>query len=135
MRAEIIDKKGKIIIGENVSIGQNLHIVTNDEVLKIGNNVVISGNVFITNCDHQYQDINKYLFEQPLITKHTEIGDNCFLGYGAVVQAGTILGKNCIVGANSVVKGIFEDNVVIAGVPAKVIKIYNKDKQVWEKVL
>lgn len=114
IRAEIIDKNGKIKIGDNVSIGQNFHIVSNDEMLCIGNNVVISGNVFITNCDHAYLDVNKYLYDQPLITKHTEIGSNCFIGYGAVIQAGTILGKNCIIGSNAVVKGEFPDYSVIA---------------------
>ena len=88
LRAEVISSKGKITIGDNTSIGQNFHVISNDENLNIGNNVIISGNVFVTNCDHEYKDIDKYIFEQPLITKSTEIGDNCFIGYGAVIQAG-----------------------------------------------
>lgn len=42
----------KIIIGDNVSIGQNFHAVAVQNKLEIGNNVTISGNVFISNCDH-----------------------------------------------------------------------------------
>lgn len=134
IRAEVINKNGKISIGNNTSIGQNLHIISNDEELKLGNNVVISGNVFITNCDHSYQEIEKELYSQELVTKHTEIGDFCFIGYGTVIQAGTVLGKNCIVGANSVVRGIFPENCVIAGAPAKIIKKYNKESCTWERV-
>lgn len=122
LRAEIINKSGSITIGDNTSIGQNFHVISNDECLKIGKNVVISGNVFVTNCDHEYKEKDKHIFEQPLITKHTEIGDNCFIGYGAVIQAGTILGKQCIIGSNAVVRGKFEDYSVIVGVPGKKIK-------------
>ena len=122
LRAEIIKDTGSIEIGENTSIGQNFHIVSNNEKLVIGKNVVISGNVFITNCDHSYDKKDIHIFDQELVTKHTEIGDNCFIGYGAVIQAGTILGKQCIVGANAVVRGKFKDYSVIAGAPAKVIK-------------
>lgn len=134
IRVEAIGENGKIEIGNNVSIGQNFHLVSNEDTLKIGNNVVISGNVFISNTDHDYSDVNKYLFEQPLKNKHTEIGDNCFIGYGAVILPGTILGKNCIVGANSVVRGIFSDYSVIAGVPAKIIKIYDTNTKKWERL-
>ncbi len=134
LRAEVINSNGKIIFKDNISVGQNLHIISNDENLIIGNNVIISGNVFITNCDHSYEKLDTYIYDQPLVTKHTEIGDNTFIGYGAIIQAGTILGKNCIVGSNAVVRGNFPDNVVIVGVPAKIVKKYNKEKNVWEKV-
>ncbi len=35
---------------------------------------------------------------------------------------GTRFGRNCVVGAGSVVCGIFPDNVIIGGNPAKIIK-------------
>ena len=68
-----------------------------------------------------------------MIIKETKIGENCFIGIGAAIQAGTILGNHCVVGANSVVKGIFPDYSIIAGVPAKVIKRYNIQSGLWEK--
>lgn len=123
----------KIVIGDNVSIGQNFHI-TSAENLIIGKNTTISGNVFITNIDHNYENIDKNILSQNLIIKHTEIGENCFIGYGASIQAGTILGKQCIVGTNAVVRGKFDDFSVIVGVPAKVIKKYNFNSNKWERV-
>ena len=134
LRAEVVDKNGEIEIGNNVSIGQNFHVISNDEKLKIGDNTVISGNVFISNCDHEYKDVNKYLFEQPLKTKTTEIGENCFIGYGAVIQAGTVLGRNCIVGSNAVLKGEYPSYSVIVGVPGKVKKYYDFEEKKWKKV-
>lgn len=69
-----------------------------------------------------------------MITKRTEIGENCFIGFGAAIQAGTVLGKQCIVGTNAVVRGEFPDYSVIVGAPAKVVKQYNKETGEWERI-
>jgi acetyltransferase-like isoleucine patch superfamily enzyme len=50
------------------------------------------------------------------------IGDDCFIGCGAVILRGVTLGKNCIVGANSVVTKSFEAGSVVAGAPAKLLR-------------
>lgn len=134
MRAEIETKESSITIGNDVSIGQGFHVVSYNDDLRIGSHVTISARVMITNCDHSYEELEKHILRQPLISKPTRIGDYCFIGYGAVIQAGTNLGKQCIVGANSVVRGDFPDYCVIAGVPAKVIKKYNQLSRQWEKV-
>lgn len=55
-------------------------------------------------------------------TAPIEIGENCWIGRGAYIGAGTRIGNNCVVGANSVVHGTFPDNVLIAGVPARIRK-------------
>ena len=133
MRMELIDKNSYININENVSIGQNFHITSGGK-LNIGKNVTILGNVFITNIDHNYTEIDVPILEQKNIIKDTVIGDNCFIGYGASIQAGTRLGKQCIVGTQAVVRGEFPDYCVIAGVPAKIIKKYNFDTKQWERV-
>lgn len=134
MRMELLDNNSSIKIGENVSMGQNVHI-TSGGSLKIGNDVTVSGNVFITNIDHDYRDLNKHILKQKNIISETIIGDNCFIGFGAAIQAGTKLGKQCVVGANAVVRGDFPDYSVIVGVPAKIIKKYNFGKQEWERYM
>jgi acetyltransferase-like isoleucine patch superfamily enzyme len=50
-----------------------------------------------------------------------EVKNNVFLGVGAIILPGTIVGNNSIVAAGSIVKGVFPDDVVIAGNPAKVL--------------
>jgi acetyltransferase-like isoleucine patch superfamily enzyme len=124
---------GSIIIGNNISIGQNLHLISSNEKLEICGETTISGSVFITNIDHDYTEIDVHILDQRYIVKTTFIGQNCFIGYGAVIQAGTILGKQCIVGANSVVRGEFPDYCVIVGSPAKIVKRYNLESKTWEK--
>ena len=124
--------QGKIIICEDVSIGQNVHITSAADLI-IGKSSTILANVFITNLDHDFRDLGVHILKQKHIIKETIIGENCFIGIGAAIQAGTILGKQCIVGANSVVRGHYPDYCVIVGTPAKVVKRYNESTKLWEK--
>lgn len=71
---------------------------------------------------------------QGYILRETSIGEGCFIGYGAAIQAGSVLGRHCIVGTNSVVRGVFPDYSVIVGAPAKIVKKYNIDRKIWERV-
>lgn len=133
-RIEVLDRNSSIVFENNISIAQNLHIVSGgNQELRIGKNSTFSANVFITNVDHEYQDIDIHVMEQKLIFKKTQIGENCFIGYGAVIQAGTILGKQCIVGSNAVVRGHFPDYSVIVGVPARIVKRYDEKSAAWRK--
>jgi acetyltransferase-like isoleucine patch superfamily enzyme len=131
-RIQVVGTDASIILEDNISIGQNFHITSIGELV-IGKNTTIAENVMITNIDHEYQEIDIHILEQKHVISETKIGENCFIGYGAVIQAGTILGKQCIVGANAVVRGTFPDYSVIVGVPAKIVKRYNEKNQTWQK--
>lgn len=124
--------KNAIHIGDDVAIAQNVHI-TSGSNLKIGNSTTILANVFITSIDHDYQEIGIHILKQKNLVKETSIGDNCYIGIGACIQAGTVLGRQCVVGANAVVRGIFPDYSVIVGIPGRVIKRYNTDLDMWVK--
>lgn len=131
IRMEALDG-GKICIGNNLAVEQNVHIISGKRILKIGDDTTISANVFISNVDHEYKDIGKSVMEQPLQFKETQIGKGCFIGYGAVILPGTRLGNHCIVGANAVVRGSYPDNCVIAGNPARIIKEYDLKTEFWK---
>ena len=47
---------------------------------------------------------------------------NCWIGAGAVFLDGSSIGSGCIVSANAVVTKKFPDNVIIGGIPAKILK-------------
>lgn len=132
IRMETHGKNGVIRIQNDVSIGQNVHI-TSSSNLVIGKSTTILANVFITNIDHDYQEIGVHILKQKYIIKETSIGENCYIGIGVCIQAGTILGNQCIVGANSVVRGFFPDYSVIVGSPAKIVKRYNLENKSWDK--
>lgn len=132
VRLEVHGDNARIEIQEDVGIGQNVHI-TSAANLIIGRSTTILANVFITNIDHDYTEIGVNILKQKMIIKETTIGENCFIGIGAAIQAGTILGKQCVVGANSVVKGTFPDYSVIVGSPARIVKRLNSTTNKWEK--
>ena len=81
-RIEVVDKNSSIVFENNISIAQNLHIISGgNQELRIGKNTTFSANIFITNVDHEYQDIDTHIMEQKLIFNKTQIGENCFIGY------------------------------------------------------
>ena len=51
------------------------------------------------------------------------MGDNVYIAKGAIVFGGITIGNNVTIGANAVVNKPVPDNAVIAGIPAKIIKI------------
>jgi acetyltransferase-like isoleucine patch superfamily enzyme len=130
-RIECIGKDAKIIIHDNVSIGPNLHL-TARSTLEISKNCTISSNVLITDDQHTYLEIGIHIMNQKSIIKKTFIGENCFIGAGAVIDAGTILGKQCIVGANAVVSGLYPDYCVIVGAPGRIVKKYDTNTKEWK---
>ena len=133
VRLEVINQQSSIIMGNEVSIAQNVHISSGADLV-IGEHTAILANSFVTNIDHAYHVIGKPIIKQDLIIKETRIGANCLIGMGASILAGTILGNQCIVGANSVVRGNFPDYCVIAGAPGKVVKRFNQATGEWQKV-
>ena len=131
-RIECIGKDGKIIIHDNVSIGQNLHL-TACSILEISENCTISSNVLIADNDHSYTEIDSHIMSQKLIIKKTFIGKNCFVGTGAVIKSGTILGKQCVVGSNAVLSGMYPDYCVIVGATGRIVKRYDENTKEWKK--
>lgn len=94
------------------------------EGITIGDDTNIGGNVKILDNDFHPIDpeARKKDMKEQIGTKPVSIGRNCFIGCNALILKGTVLGDNCVVGAGAVVSGKFEDNCVIAGNPAKVIR-------------
>ena len=120
-RVEIID--GRVEIGSNVRIGNNLLLNCGSKVT-IGDSVTISANVFIGTTDYEISDNLNLPFEKWIsVERPVVVGKGCFIGFGAVLLPGTKLGKGCVVGANSVVKHEFEAGSIIAGSPARVVRV------------
>lgn len=89
--------------------------------LKIGDYCKITSNVTILAHDYSYS-VARRVYGVTL-EKHfvTIIGNNVFIGMGAIIMPGAQIGDNVIVGSGSVVNGIVPDNMVVAGNPAKII--------------
>jgi len=84
----------------------------------IGKNVWIGPRVNLISMNHQADDYTSYISKAPIV-----IGDNCWLATNATILSGVRLGNHVIVAAGTVVTKSFpEDDILLAGVPAKVIK-------------
>ena len=92
--------------------------------ITIGDNTLIGGNAKILDNDFHPIEVEARLADDKskIGTREIVIGKNCFIGCNSLILKGTILGDNCVVGAGAVVSGRFEDNCVIVGNPARVIK-------------
>lgn len=84
----------------------------------IGENTTFAHGVTIVSMEHDLKNVVK-IGKKGKVT----IGQNCWIGAKATILTGVDLGDNVVVGSNSVVtKSFKQGNVVIAGVPAKIIK-------------
>lgn len=84
----------------------------------IGANVRMAPGVKIISANHNLTNFNIHDPADPI-----EIGDNCWLGANSVILPGVKLANHIIVAAGAVVsKSIEESDVIIGGVPAKIIK-------------
>ena len=111
-----------IEIGDNVGIS-GATIYARSRIV-IGSNTNIGGNVKILDNDFHPVDPMERLADNKYAigTLPVHIGENCFIGCNVLILKGSRIGNNCVVGAGAVVSGSFEDNCVIAGNPAKIIK-------------
>lgn len=110
----------RVIYSSDISlksdIGPGLMIVHGHDIV-IGGNVQIGGWCKILNgVTLGNKDTESPINEQPTV------GDHVVIGSGAKLLGNISIGSNVIIGANSVVLRSFPDNVVIAGVPAKIVK-------------
>jgi len=72
--------------------------------------------------NHVYVDPKKPIRLQGVTHKGIYIGDNVWIGAKATFLDGSQVGNNSIVAAGAIVASKFPDNVLIGGVPAKIIK-------------
>ena len=72
-----------------------------------------------SNCNiHQFVTIGN----DGLVDDAATIGDNCYIGAGCCLIGNIKIGNNCVIGAGAVVTHNFDDNCVLGGVPARIIK-------------
>lgn len=89
---------------------------------KIGKNTLLGSGVHIMSGkgQHNFDDPDTPIRDQGGVFTKVEVGENCWLGNGALVMAN--IGKGSVIAAGSVVTQDIPEGVIAAGNPAKVIK-------------
>jgi acetyltransferase-like isoleucine patch superfamily enzyme len=111
-----------IEIGPHVTLGADCRIWAGPGKARvvIGADALFAPDVMVTASTYRYND-GSPVTRQAMDEADILIGDDCWIGRGAILLAGTELGRGVIVGAHSVVRGKFPDNAIIAGSPAKIV--------------
>ena len=120
---QIWSEGGAMRIGRGSEIGERCRISIANS-LEIGKKVLFSPNIYITDCDHEYRNVNVPVIDQGIVQRGqgVSVGDGSYIGINAVIVGNVKIGKHCVIGANSVVTKDVPDYCVAVGCPARVIK-------------
>ncbi|MGL5329533.1 MAG: sugar O-acetyltransferase [Peptostreptococcaceae bacterium] len=110
--------------GKGVYANFNLTLVDDGEIF-VGDNVMFAPNVTIATATHPiHPELRK---KQAQYNLPIHIGNNVWIGAGAVVLGGVKIGDNSVIGAGSIVTKDIPANVVAVGNPCKVIREINEN--------
>jgi acetyltransferase-like isoleucine patch superfamily enzyme len=109
--------------GDNCSIGRGSFFVSRVGI-DVGDDVTMAPNVYVTDHNHRFDGPSLPIKQQWMTEAPVVIGAGSWLGTNAVILPGARLGRNTVVAAGAVVReGEYPDHAVLAGVPAKVVKL------------
>jgi len=114
--------EGSVSFGAKSVMGQECTISSFQRV-SIGRECVIADRVMLIDFDHGVVDVETPIRRQGIYKRDVRVGHNVWIGYGACILRGSTVGDNAVVGANAVVTGEVPANAVVAGVPARVIRM------------
>lgn len=109
--------------GKNISIGKNVFINSGCHFqdqggIYIGDGALIGHNVVLATLNHDMNPEDRgSMHPAPIV-----IGKNVWIGSNATILPGVVVGDGAIVAAGAVVVKDVDENTVVGGVPAKVLK-------------
>jgi acetyltransferase-like isoleucine patch superfamily enzyme len=114
--------EGVVSIGAKTVLGQECTISAYKHV-SIGRECVIADRVMLIDFDHGVVETERPVRLQGIYKRDVHVGNNVWIGYGACILRGVTVGDNAIVGTSAVVTRDVPANAVVAGVPARVIRM------------
>lgn len=111
--------------GYNIEVGENFFasfgcVILDVNKVTIGDNVLLGPYVQIYTASHPTDPIKRLSGEE--FGKPVVIGNNVWIGGGAIICPGVKIGNNVTIGAGSVVTKSLPDNIVAVGNPCRIIK-------------
>ncbi len=126
----------RLIIGNNVSINDDVHIGCVDKVT-IGDDVLLAGKIYISDHNHgnykgqEQSSPDEPPSSRPLSYSPVLIGNRVWIGEMVSILPGVTVGDGCIIGANSVVSRDIPPQTIAVGAPAKPIKKFDTATGLW----
>jgi acetyltransferase-like isoleucine patch superfamily enzyme len=114
--------EGEVRIGDKTVLGQECTISAYQHV-SIGEQCIVADRVMMIDFDHNVAEIERPIRVQGIYKRDVRVGNNVWIGYGAQIIRGVTVGDNAIIGASAVVTRDVPANAVVAGVPARVIRM------------
>jgi acetyltransferase-like isoleucine patch superfamily enzyme len=114
--------EGEVRIGNKTVLGEDCTISAYQHV-SIGEQCVVADRVMLIDFDHNVAEVERPIRLQGIYKRDVHVGSNVWIGYGAQILRGVRVGDNAIVGASSVVTADVPANAVVAGAPARVIRM------------
>ena len=116
--------------GYNIHVGENFYanfdlVILDDCEIRIGKNCFIAPKVGIYTATHPIQAQARVA--GPEYSKPVVIGDNVWIGAGAIINPGVTIGDNVVVASGAVVTKSVPSDVVVGGNPARIIKTIEKE--------
>lgn len=108
-----------ISIGDNTTINRNTNILSQ---CRIGANVSIAPNVVIIGANHVFLDSTRTIKSQGLTSKGIVVEDDVWIAGNSIILDGVTIGKGSVVAGGAVVNKDVPPYSVVAGVPAKIVK-------------
>ena len=119
--------EGRVRIGAKTVMGQECTISAYQDV-SIGRECVIADRVMLIDFDHGVVEVDRPIRLQGIYKRAVKVGNNVWIGYGACILRGVTIGDNAIIGTSAVVTADVPANAVVAGVPARVIRMREEPK-------
>jgi len=114
--------EGEVRIGAKTVLGQECTISAFQHI-SIGRECIIADRVMLIDFDHGVVETERPIREQGIYKRDVRVGHNVWVGYGACFLRGVTVGDNVVVGTYAVVNRDVPSNAVVAGVPAKVLRM------------
>lgn len=114
--------KNRMVIGDGTWIGQQCFLHSGGGIT-IGRHVGIGPGVRIVTSAHRLDQLDKPILQAAIDFAPVAIGDGADIGVGAVLLPGVAIGVGAQVGAGAVVAEDVPDYAVVAGVPARIIRL------------
>lgn len=114
---------GRLSIGSRTKFNSGVNVVADFGEISIGEDVLIAMNVIMRSSNHRFDRSPRVpINQQGHTSEKIEVGNDVWIGAGAVLLPGSKIGDHCVIGASAVVTGEIPPGSVAVGIPAKVVK-------------